>query len=368
MANDLMNIEAFKNARPAAAFMQRPLNESLADGIGASYGVLSYRGKSWSLRYRGENHMLLRPDDGTPMGYIDVIIVRQARSKSKSYYPQGTYDPNNPSNERPMCASLDGIKPDADARQPQAVACTVCPHNEFKQLPDGKKRRDCSDYKRMAVLLMPAVAKLMLNGETLNEPVFLRVPPASLNDLASYGAMLDGQGFPYNSVVTRIKFDAKEAHPKMIFTAQRPLSDEDAKFILPLFDEPHTIRIIGEGAPYVAGRPAITGGVSNVIPMQQVQQVQQVQPKQEILPPVSPPPPPPAPPKEFELDDGGSVVSALAASGQGAVVERIAGAPAAALINTAVMPPTQNTEDTGLGFADADPALNDKIAALLQTK
>lgn len=370
MANELMNVEAFKNVRPAAAFVQQPVNESLADGIGASYGVLSYKGKAWALNYRGERHMLLRPDDGTPMGYIDVIIVKQARNKSKSYYAPGTYDPNNPSNERPLCSSLDGIKPDADARQPQAQACAICPHNEFKQLPDGKKRRDCSDYKRLGVLLMPAISKLMLNGEALSEPIFLRIPPASLNDLASYGQFLEAQGFPYFSVVTRIKFDANEAHPKMIFSAQRPLSDDDAKFILPLRDDPQTLRIIGEGGPLA--RPTVLAAApqtqqlaapqTNVVQMQpQVQPQQQVQqPQQEVLPPVKQQQvQQPQPPKEFELEDSGSLSGALAGTGTMAPTKP---QPQVGMVQGA----RQTAEDTGFPVA-ADAALEDKIASLLKT-
>ena len=82
-------------AKPAAAFAAA-LNsadpESLADGIGSSYGIIGYKGKVWSLRYRGEKHTFTRPDDNSPIGHIDVIILRQARVKSKSYY--GKYDPS----------------------------------------------------------------------------------------------------------------------------------------------------------------------------------------------------------------------------------------------------------------------------------
>ena len=71
-------MEVFKNSKPAQAFTGEPV-ESLAEGIGSSYGVISYKGKVWSLRYRGERYTFTRPDDGTPVGHIDVIILAKAK-------------------------------------------------------------------------------------------------------------------------------------------------------------------------------------------------------------------------------------------------------------------------------------------------
>ena len=42
-------------AASAAVFAGlNPESESLADGIGQSYGIIGYKGKVWTLRYRGE--------------------------------------------------------------------------------------------------------------------------------------------------------------------------------------------------------------------------------------------------------------------------------------------------------------------------
>ena len=57
-----------------------------------------------------------------------------------------------------------------------------CPRNTFKLNADGRKTRECSDYQRLAVLILPVLTKPLL-GSALMEPVLLRVPPASLDDL-----------------------------------------------------------------------------------------------------------------------------------------------------------------------------------------
>ena len=83
-------VDLFKTQRPAAAFAAAipagEETESLADGIGASFGIVRYKRGVWSLSYQGENHIFLRPEDGTPVGYLDVVILRQARVKAKSFY------------------------------------------------------------------------------------------------------------------------------------------------------------------------------------------------------------------------------------------------------------------------------------------
>lgn len=217
-------------------------NESLADGIGSSYGVIGYKGKVWSLRYRGETHVFTRPDDGSPSSFIDVIILNQAGHKSKSFY-EGGFDQNASAGKRPTCSSLDSIVPDADAQVKQATACAICPRNEWKQNAQGRKSRDCTDYKRLAVMLLPSVSNKLL-GAPLMEPLFLRVPPASLNDLALAGESLKSQGYFYFEVVMRISFDPQEAHPKMVFRPIQLLTDKEAPVVIPLRTDAMTLRIV----------------------------------------------------------------------------------------------------------------------------
>ena len=56
MSQEIANLDAFKAERdPLLA--ELPPDESLAGGIGTAYAIIGYKGKTWSLRYRGETHL-----------------------------------------------------------------------------------------------------------------------------------------------------------------------------------------------------------------------------------------------------------------------------------------------------------------------
>lgn len=244
MGQEIVIPESFKQFKVPEAFKALgAADDNLSEGIGQSYGVVGYKGKVWSLRLRGQRHNILRPDDGTPSSYLDVIILGQAKQKSKSFYK--AYDPNNSDGERPICSSIGGVTPDPDVTTKQAAACALCPRNEWKVNPQtGKKGRECTDYKRLAVLILPTQTKPLFGGVPLLEPVFLRVPPASLNSLAVMGDTMAGQGFHFSTYITRITFDPNESHPKMVFSPLQGLSDNEAPIILKMREDNQVGRII----------------------------------------------------------------------------------------------------------------------------
>ena len=246
MANELMNMEGFKGG-PAQAFGPLPQDtDSLSDGIGSSYGLIKYKGKVWSLVKSGEQFTFVK-QDGYPLEYLDFVILGQARNKSKSYFPNWVEG----STEAPLCASIDGITPDPGVPQKQSDTCAMCPRNVWHNTEDGKKKRDCADYKRIAILLMPSQTKALL-GEPLMEPVFLRVPGASLQGIAQMGDQTLKQGYPYWTYVTRADFDPTESYPKMRFKAIQALTDAEAPIVLKLRDDPLIKRILGEDQVRVA--------------------------------------------------------------------------------------------------------------------
>jgi hypothetical protein len=255
--------DAFKNARPAQAFQNLDAQgDSLSAGIGSSYGVIHYKGKVWSLQYKGQTHVFTRPDDGSPINYIDVVVLRQAEVKSKSYYPKKEGSDFNPG-DRPLCASLNGVTPDVGVPQQQAEACVLCPRNQWKTDARGKPSRECSDYKRLAVVLLPTQTARFFQGAPLMEPVFLRVPAASLQNLSTMGDNMGRQGFHFSSYVTRISFDPGEAHPKMVFVAHQPLTDAEAAAVLAMREDPQTLRIVAMDTERRAiAAPAPTGFIA----------------------------------------------------------------------------------------------------------
>lgn len=340
----MSNIELFKGKAPSGAFASlNPQSESLADGIGQSYGVIHYRGKVWSLRLRGETYTFVRSDDGSPLAYLDVIILRQLPARSKSYYPKGSFERGE--DGPPLCSSLDGVQPDPGVKQQQANACAICPRNEWKTNPEGRKGRECSDYKRLAVLIVPSLTKALL-GAPLMEPVFLRIPPASLNALAKMGEDMGSQGWHYSSYVTRIGFVMNSEFPQMTFTPLQELTEKEAPVVLPMREDAMTLRITGESEiakmtvrPQIATEPAkaainydqpSTAG-TNLPKNDLVLDLQANAPAETSL--------------GFDVDDTPAPPPKKAAT---------------------VVPIKQTAADTG-DVEDADDALNDRIANLLKT-
>lgn len=280
MGTDLVLPESFKGKAVAQAFAGIVAN-SLADGIGQSYPVIGYQGRNLTLRYRGQRYQIVDPQTGTPATYLDYVVLGAADVKSKSYYKK--YVPGSSDGERPLCSSMNGVVPDADIAEPQHSTCGLCPRNAWKVQENGRKGKECQDYKRLAVLILPNQTVPILK-QALLEPVFLRIPPASLNALAMIGEQMDQAGFPYYSYVTRLTFDLTVSHPQMVFTPIHVLGDDEAPVVAKLLKDPQVSRIINgdftSGATTVAGQLQQTGlgsGLTGVVGQTASASVQQSQ-------------------------------------------------------------------------------------------
>lgn len=269
MANDLMiNADAFQT-KPNAAFAHLD-PETLSEGVGGGYGILGYKGKNWSLRHRGNTYLFTDKDSkgqSYPLPSIDVVILRQGKGKAKSYY-EG-YDGEGSAGKRPLCASIDGIRPDAGVQSPQSEACAICPRNVLKTDARGRKSRECTDYKRLAVAVLPSLTNALL-GSPLLEAVFLRVPPASLNPLSSFGDGMNAMGHHFTSFITRVSFDPTVPYPKFAFKAVAPLNREESAVALELRDSAIAKRITGDepgqGVARVATQAAPAGFIQETAP------------------------------------------------------------------------------------------------------
>jgi hypothetical protein len=258
-------------------------DSKLGDGVQSGYAVIGYKGKQWSLKYQGETHFFRREDDGSQLTYLDVVIVGSNGNISKAYRP-GAYDED--SSAPPVCSSLNGDAPDPGVPEPQSQICPTCPHYGWTTI-NGRRAKACQDHRRLAVMLMPSTTKRML-GHPLQEPVYLKIPPASLTTLKSYSEGLQDEGVHYSQVVTRISWDPDHLF-RMIFVAQKFLTNEDAAHVLPVKDDPLVRRITGEDAL-----------------MRQIKPVERA----KIEAPTPPPPQQPQPQaiEEDEDDEGAPVV------------------------------------------------------------
>lgn len=233
------NIVPFQGKVPAALQAFASSADDLSSGVSGSFAVMSFRASRWRIKYQGEETPILNAD-GDPVASIEAVILKANPHITKNYYEQGY---SEGAAEAPDCFSLDGVKPDASAPKRQAANCAQCPKNVFgsRITPAGKKAKACQDNRRLA--LVPAND---LDNETFGGPMLLRVPAASLADLAMMGKNLKARGFPYNAVTVRIGFDMEASFPKLTFKPIRPLTDDEAEKVRELLHDDRLERILAE--------------------------------------------------------------------------------------------------------------------------
>ncbi len=195
------------------------INSDLTAHAGGGFPVISIKGKVFAVVRDGERVVLPNPKDpDSPATSIDVVLLKANKGTSKVFYLKG-YDPKDSEGAKPDCYSSDGVAPAADAQTPQSKKCATCPHNQWGSRITEKgatKGKACNDTVRMAVAAAGQV----------NDPMLLRVPPASIKALGEYGQMLAKRGVGYNMVVTKVGFDQEAESPKLTFKPVGFLDDE----------------------------------------------------------------------------------------------------------------------------------------------
>lgn len=212
--------------------------DELGAGVTGGFSVMSFRGKVWRVKFRGEEIPLLDENKRNPKPEIEVVIVKASSQISKVFYKDRYADGNI---SPPDCLSTNGIVPDAGAPDKQSPTCAGCKQNVWgsRVTDSGKKAKACSDNKRLVIV--PADD---MRNESYGGPMMLRIPPATLQDMKTFGDQMAAKGFPYYSFITRLRFDTNEAFPKIVFEAVRPLTNDEAKLVVELRDDPITQRIL----------------------------------------------------------------------------------------------------------------------------
>jgi hypothetical protein len=283
----MSNVIPFDKA-PLPAFLQGnavKANDDLTANVGAGFPYMSIKGKNFTLIRGDDRRMLTRVVDGEtfPAPSISVVLVKANKNFSKVWYAKQFVEG---SDAKPDCFSNNGDVPDPSAEKPQAKACATCPKNQWgSRISDnGNKGKECQDARRVAI----AVPGL------LNDPMLLRVPPATLKPLAEYGTMLAKRGVPYSAVITKISFDSEAATPKLVFEPNGFLTEEQFAEVQELLESPIVDDIIGAtgfGAPLpaeeLAEKPAVAKASKTVqVAEEVVTEAQVVQ--QEPVPEVDP--------------------------------------------------------------------------------
>jgi hypothetical protein len=218
----------------------KAFNSDLTAHAGAGFPVISIKGKVFAIVRDGERVVLPNPKDpDSPATSIEVILVKANKDKSKVYYSE-KYDPNSSDKaKKPNCYSTDGRLPAADAEHKQSTSCATCKWNAWGSAVNDKgvatKGKACQDSVRLAVV----------PGGVLNDPMLIRVPPASITALGEYGQMLAKRGVAYNMVVTKISFDQEAESPKLMFKPMGFLSAEDYAEVKETLESPIVEQIVG---------------------------------------------------------------------------------------------------------------------------
>lgn len=233
MANEITIPKNF--GQVSKVFANVPADNDMSAGIQASFAVVKYRGKVWSVSYRGVETPVLRADGDGQANSIEVVVLKASPVVSKTFYLNG-WTPGM--SEPPDCFSNDGIKPDDQSPAKQNPICKTCPNNYFGT-GQGGRGKACADNKKLVVVPLDD-----LSNEAYGGPMLLRVPPASLQSMAAYGEKLRQVGYPAYAVATRVSFDLNVTHPQFIFGAIRALSDEEAAVVQELLVDERVDRIL----------------------------------------------------------------------------------------------------------------------------
>lgn len=223
--------------------------DDLDAGVSSGFPVMSIRGAKWRIVSNGEEHPVYMPGTKDLAPSVKVVILKANAAVSKTYYA-GAYVEG--SDSAPDCYSNDGVAPAADSPNPQCATCAACPQNVWgsKISPNGSKIKACADVRRVAIL--PA--------DDLNfSPILLRIPAASLGDLAAYGKALKQRKIPYSAVVTKLSFDPDASYPKIMFQFERVLTADEMTLVASRITDPVVDDILGvttRGAAPAAPAPA----------------------------------------------------------------------------------------------------------------
>lgn len=225
---------------PAVGGDASSVNDELGSGVASSYGIIGYKGKVWSMRFGGKDTPLMREDGDGARGSIEVVIVKASAAISKIYYAGGYVEG---STAAPDCWSANGVTPDSSVQKKCNATCVDCPMNAWgSRITDaGKPGKACADSRRVAVVPVDDIQNELFGG-----PMLLRVPAASLKDLKAYGELLSSYQYPYYAAATRISFDTKEAFPKFVFSAMRPLVEDELAQITALREDKRVAMVLNE--------------------------------------------------------------------------------------------------------------------------
>lgn len=237
MANE---VSIFKNGAAVPSFVKAARaagGGNLTEKVTARNTVptLSYAGKVFAVSLNGQTKKLEgRNADGdmVPLQVMRVVILDFNGRRGRRFYEKD-FDPAQKA--MPRCWSEDGYKPHEAVKEPICSTCQLCPKsakNSKINPTTGKGTVACSEFRTVAVV--PA--------NDLTFPA-LRLQLAVTSDWDKQSPDLEAQGWrafqnyteylvskdvtETSMLVTKIRFDPNVNYPKLIFSEDRWLSEEE---------------------------------------------------------------------------------------------------------------------------------------------
>lgn len=211
------------------------ITADISSGGGDGFKRISKRGGRWRIR-DGSNETVL------PSDTLRAIIVGASGAlPTKLFYKNG-FEPDE--NKGPDCYSNDGVRPAADASDPQNSLCATCDKNAWgsKIADNGNKMKACADQKKLAII--------SAEDNSEDPEVYLyTVTPSELTDFRNYGKLLAARGFPAELVVTELTFDTKPSYPKVQFKFGGFVDESMVATIDKLVDSDKVNEIVGKTTP-----------------------------------------------------------------------------------------------------------------------
>jgi hypothetical protein len=154
--------------------------------------------------------------------HMNVIFVKMAHNPSRTFYSAAYKEGEKIS---PTCWSSDGKVPDAEVKVPQASKCEMCPMSAKGSSPAGTGSA-CRLSWRTAVVLP---------NDPSGDIMQLVLPATSAfgkeengkYPFRPYVQMLANHGVSAGRVVTKMQFDTKSTHPRVVFSPVSAINPND---------------------------------------------------------------------------------------------------------------------------------------------
>lgn len=200
--------------------------------------TLGVKGKVWTVTVNGESQTLTKQDadgDEVPLSVMRVVILDYGKRRGRSYYP-GNYDPNNTS--KPDCWSEDGVAPSPNVAEPKASKCAACPlaAKGSKITDNGQQTTACAQHRILAVV--PA-NKLDFTALRLKLAITSdydgQSPELAAKHWYAFSQLIDlmrSRNVQHTAaMVVKMKFDPNAAYPKVIFSPDRWLDENELRIV-----------------------------------------------------------------------------------------------------------------------------------------